>query len=124
MAYTTVDGDFEGGGRLLAGQVLMLDVAGRGGVPANADSVFLNVTAVSPTAEGFITIFPCNTARPQASNVNYFAGQVVPNSVLAKLDPNGRVCIYTLAATDLVVDVNAYVPVRRRPARCRSGPSH
>jgi len=109
--FTTVDGDFEGGGRLVAGQVLMLDVAGRGGVPANAESVFLNVTAISPVADGFITVFPCNTARPNASNVNYFAGQIVPNSVLAKLDPNGRVCVYTLAATDVVVDVNGFVPL-------------
>jgi 5'-nucleotidase len=109
--FTTTDGDFEGGGRLVAGQVLMLDVAGRGGVPTNAESVFLNVTAISPSADGFITVFPCNTARPNASNVNYFTGQIVPNAVLAKLDPNGRVCLYTLSATDVVVDVNGYVPL-------------
>jgi 5'-nucleotidase len=109
--FTTIDGDYEATGRLVAGQVLMLDVAGRGGVPANAESVFLNVTAVSPSAAGFITVFPCNIARPNASNVNYFAGQIVPNAVLAKLDPNGRVCLYTLSATDVVVDVNGYVPL-------------
>jgi hypothetical protein len=42
--------------------------------------------------------------------VNYVAGDVVPNAVLAKVGVGGKVCIYTLAATDIVVDVNGYVP--------------
>ena len=109
--FTTIDGLFEGEGKLVAGQVLELTVAGRGGVPADARSVFLNVTAVLPEADGFITVYPCDTARPNASNVNFFKGQIVPNSVLAKLDANGKVCVYTLATTDSVIDVNAYVPV-------------
>ena len=41
---------------------------------------------------------------------NYFAGDVVPNAVLAKVGPGGKVCIYTLAGTDIVADVNGYVP--------------
>ena len=43
---TTVDGAFLGAGIQHAGSVLELTVAGRGGVPVNADSVVLNVTAL------------------------------------------------------------------------------
>ena len=34
------------------------------------------------------------------------AGEVVPNAVFAKVGAGGKVCVYTLAATDLIVDVN------------------
>ena len=54
-------------------------------------------------------MFDCTAQVPNASNVNYVAGQVVSNAVLAKLTPNGKVCIYSLAETDLVIDVNGYV---------------
>jgi hypothetical protein len=35
---------------------------------------------------------------------------VIPNAVLVKLGTSGKVCLYTSATADLVVDVNGYVP--------------
>ena len=32
------------------------------------------------------------------------------NSVTAKLDANGDVCVFTLASADLLIDANGYVP--------------
>ncbi len=104
----TSDGQFQGIGQ--RGATLELQVTGRGGVPADADAVMLNVTAVFPVAAGFLTVFPCGTVLPKASNVNYGPGDVAPNAVLAKIGTGGKVCIYTLAATDIIVDVNGYVP--------------
>jgi hypothetical protein len=49
-------------------------------------------------------------ARPVASNLNYVAGQAVPNLVLAKLGTAGRVCIYSNVATDVIADVSGYFP--------------
>jgi hypothetical protein len=127
---TTSDGQFEGIGRRGAGTTLELKVTGRGGVPADADAVMLNVTAVFPDAAGFLTVFPCGTSLPKASNVNYGPGEVVPNAVLAKVGAGGKVCVYTLAATDVIVDVNGYVPAGGTPSslvparvlETRSGP--
>jgi hypothetical protein len=68
----------------------------------------INLTAVLPDGNGFLTAFPCGTDQPNASSVNYAPGQVVPNAVLAKIGTNGRICIYTLAATDILVDVTGY----------------
>jgi len=45
-----------------------------------------------------------------ASNLNYVAGQSVPNLVIAKLGTAGRVCAYSYAATDLIADVNGFFP--------------
>ena len=106
----TVDGSFQGNGRRSAGTTLQLTVTGRGGVPNNAGAVMLNVTAVSPGAAGFLTVFPCGTEMPLASSVNYGPGDVVANAVLAKIGTGGKVCIYSPAATDIVVDVTGYIP--------------
>ena len=126
----TSDGQFQGIGQRGAGTTLELQVTGRGGVPADADAVMLNVTAVFPVAAGFLTVYPCGTTLPKASNVNYGPGDVAPNAVLAKIGTGGKVCIYTLAATDIIVDVNGYVPaggtpnslVPARVLETRSGP--
>ena len=106
---TTVDGVAQGVGRRPAGSTFELQVTGRGGVPADAATVMLNVTAVSPDGPGFVTVFPCGQVRPVASSLNYVAGQVIPNAVLAKVNKDGKVCLFTLAATDLVVDINGHV---------------
>ena len=86
-----------------------LTVAGRAGVPADASAVMWNVTAVNPSGNGYITVFPSGTSQPLASNLNYRSGDVIPNAVLAKIGTGGKVCIYTLAAADIVIDVNGYV---------------
>jgi hypothetical protein len=95
---------------LRAGDVLELKVAGRGGVPeSGAAAVALNVTAVEALGWGFVTVYPCGP-MPVASNVNYVAGQTVPNAVIAPLSPNGTVCFYTYASIHLIVDVSAWFP--------------
>jgi hypothetical protein len=106
---TTVDGQGQGTGLLAAGGVLQIPLLGRAGIPADGvGAVMLNVTAVEPTGSGYLTVYPCDAERPLASNVNYVAGQVVPNAVLAKVGGNGTVCVFTLASTHIVVDVNGW----------------
>jgi len=107
--FDTIDGALEGIGARAAGTVLTVPVLGRGGVPASGvAAVMLNVTAVGPDAPGFLTVFPCGAPVPLASNVNYQPGQVVPNAVLAKVGQGGAICVYTLATTHIVIDVNAW----------------
>ena len=106
----TIDGLFAGGGKLAAGEVLQLDVGGRGGVPADAKAAVLNVTIVAPEGAGFATVWPCGSPQPLASNLNYTAGVTVPNAVFAKLGVAGKVCVYTQASAHVVVDVNGTFP--------------
>lgn len=106
----TVDGNSEGIGRVAAGSITKVQVAGRADVPADAQSAMLNVTAIQPGAPGFLQVYPCDPVRPQTSNVNYLAGQFIANLVFAELDANGDICIFSLAETDFVVDLAAFVP--------------
>jgi hypothetical protein len=111
--YPTFDGDFAGGGPRPAGGVLELTVTDRGGVGKTAKTVILNVTATESTAPGFVTVYPCKDATtppPTSSNVNFVAGQTVPNTVISKVSAEGKICLFTYAATHLVVDLNGYFP--------------
>ena len=63
------------------------------------------VPSPPPAIDGYVTVYPCEQGRPEASNINYVAGQVVPNLVTVQVDPSGQVCFYTLAATDLLADL-------------------
>jgi hypothetical protein len=104
----TVDGQFNGIGLRAGGAVTELTVAGRGGVPADATAVVLNVTATDPAGAGYITVFPCGAAQPLASNLNFAAGDTIPNAVVAKVGTGGKVCLFSNVAVHLIVDVNGY----------------
>ena len=106
----TVDGRFAGDGLRPGDHTYTIRVAGRGSVPEDATAVALNVTATSVADIGFLTVYPCDADRPLASNVNYEPGLTTPNLVFSRLDRDGRVCIYTLRAVDLVVDVAGTLP--------------
>jgi len=107
---STIDGQGLGAGLLAAGSTVQLVVAGRGGVPADAGAVVLNVAVTGATSSGFVTVYPCGVDRPTAANLNYAAGDTVPNLVIAKVGTGGKVCLYAYGATHLVADVNGYFP--------------
>ena len=108
---STTDGLFVGSGALGPKGALDLTVVGRGGVPAGGvAAVVLNVTAVTPTAVGFITAWPTGNLRPSASNVNFVQGDIHPNLVVAAVGSNGAVTLFNSAgATHLVVDVVGWI---------------
>ena len=109
---STVDDKALGAGPAVAGSTLRLDVAGRGGVPADADAVVLNVTATAGSIGGFVTVFACDTAQPLASSVNFGAASSVANTVVTDMSADGKVCLFVggAGAVDLVADVNGYIP--------------
>ena len=75
-------------------------------LPAGSAAAAINVAVVGATGPGFVTVHPCAGGRPVASNVNHVNEPVVSNLVLARPDADGRVCVYTLASTELVVDLS------------------
>jgi hypothetical protein len=84
-------------------------VAGIAGVPQNADSVVLNITAVSPTGTGWVSAYPDKSTRPNASNLNLVAGNDRSNLAVVKMGSNGKVRLFVAeAGTHLIVDVFGY----------------
>jgi len=107
---STIDGQFNGLGTAGIGAITPLQVTGRGGVPAGASTVVLNVTVTGPTVPGYVTVYPCGIDPPLASNLNFVGGQTVANAVIVKLSGDGKVCLFTSNATELIADVNGYLP--------------
>ncbi|MGW0467023.1 hypothetical protein ACWDX6_17350 [Streptomyces sp. NPDC003027] len=91
-------------------QSVTLKVTGSAGLPATGvTAVVLNVTAVAPTAAGFVAVHPADTARTSASNLNFTAGQTIPNLVVVPVGENGEVTFYNHAGSvDLIADVAGY----------------
>jgi len=61
-------------------------------------------------AAGFFTIYPCGSDRPEASTLNFAAGQTIANGATIKLGTGSTICVYTDQATDLLLDVTGFVP--------------
>ncbi|MCU1398103.1 MAG: hypothetical protein JWN62_1212 [Acidimicrobiales bacterium] len=96
-------------GRVPADSVVPLQVTGVAGVPSKVSAVALNVTSVSPSAAGFVTVYPCDGPRPVVSSLNPIPGSVKPNVVITPVAADGTVCLYTLTDVDLVVDITGYL---------------
>jgi len=93
---------------------LRIPVAGVGGarpdgvavtVPIDAAAVAVNVAVVRASGNGFATVWPCDTERPLASNVNFRSGAAISNGVVAPVDSNGEICVYTSVSADVIVDL-------------------
>jgi hypothetical protein len=96
------------GAPAVAGSTTAVQVAGVGGVPPTATTALLNVTALEAGEAGYFTVYPCGTPLPNASNLNFAKGDTIPNAVIAKLGPNGTICVYTSAGAGVLVDVNGF----------------
>jgi hypothetical protein len=100
--------DTRAGRPLGAGRVIEVQIGGRSGVPASASAAVLNVTADQPCGVGYITVYPCGGAPPDASNLNLTAGTTRPNQVLVQLGASGRVCLTSSAQTDVIADLSGW----------------
>ena len=111
-AGRTVDDLFAATGRLGQSSRVELRVLGRGNVPATGvGAVALNVTAVEPGDESYLTVWPTGGEPPNASNLNFTAGQTVPNMVIVAVGVRGSVSLFNAAgSTDVVVDVLGWFP--------------
>jgi hypothetical protein len=112
--------DWDGVGPLQAGSTVAIPV--RSVVPAGSPVAVVNITATRAAEAGFLTVYECDQPLPNASNLNYLAGQDRAALAFAPVSAAGQVCVYSSATTDLIVDVSGYSPsdgsyVPRNPVR-------
>ena len=110
LGAPTTDGLFSGLGLVDPGEIVELDVAGRGGVPDGAVGAVLNITATDGTGTGYVTVWPCSDPPPNASTLNFVAGSPRANASVSALSDTGTVCLVVgEASAQLIVDVNGYL---------------
>ena len=73
-----------------------------------------NSIALHPGSSAAVLVardsYPCGTPRPNASTLDYSAGQVIANGATIKLGTDANICVNTHRAMDLIVDVTGYIP--------------
>jgi hypothetical protein len=100
-----------GGPALDAGSSRTFEFAGQCGIPAEAESVALNLTLTGATAPGHITMYPAGEPRPLASTINYRAGQTRANNAILRLGSGGTAtafCSQDGGSVHLIIDVAGY----------------
>ncbi len=95
------------------GQTLKFKVTGKNGVPASGvTAVVMNVTVTGPTSSGYLTVYPDDVSRPDASNLNFVPELTVPNLVEVRVPANGVVDFYNFSnfagTVHLLADVVGY----------------
>ena len=92
------------------GETMVVKVAGAGGVPATgASAAVLNVTVTEGNDASFLSVYPHGVVRPNASSLNFLAGQDIPNLVTTQLGSNGFAAIFNAAGyVHVIADVQGY----------------
>ncbi|MEU5789141.1 hypothetical protein ABZ754_15610 [Micromonospora purpureochromogenes] len=99
--------DTRTGAALAANGERRLDLSGR--VPVDATAAILNVTVTKPTASGVLKVYPDGSPVPVASNLNFVAGQTIPNLVIVPVVA-GKAMIRNASSgtTHVVADLAGY----------------
>ncbi|MCU1390039.1 MAG: hypothetical protein JWL72_3377, partial [Ilumatobacteraceae bacterium] len=75
-------------------------------VSAAATAVVINVTAISPAVNGYLTAYPCGADKPLASIVPAVAGRIIPGTAIVPLNAEGKFCVFAQQDTELVIDLS------------------
>lgn len=101
--------DTRGGAPVAAGAPRSLVLAGATSLPWVATALAVNLTAVQPSANTRLTLYPAQSESPDpplASNLNLLHGQVLPNAVVVAAGEGGAIRIANATGTvHVVVDV-------------------
>jgi hypothetical protein len=102
-----------GAGAIPSGSMVVFPVAGACGIPGDARAAALNVTVVTPTGAGYLTLFPSDQAAPATSTLT-FAGGIARsnNAVLLLSSGTGSLAVLPVVGgggqVHVVVDVGGY----------------
>ena len=90
--------------------VATVPVAGAGDVPANASAAVVNITAVRPDTDTYLTAWPAGTTRPVTSLLNAKRGTVVANLAILGVGSGGAISVSPggAARVDVLVDLVGY----------------
>jgi hypothetical protein len=92
------------------GATRAVKVRGLHGVPSTADSVVVNVTVVTPTAAGALTVWASGAPRPNATSMSFAKATTTPHLMIAKVGADGKIAVRnTSGKTHVVIDVIGYM---------------
>ncbi len=78
------------------------------GIPDSAGAYSINVAAILPASDGFMTVFPTGAAQPTSSDLNFLGGEVTSNAIVAPAGGGGAISIFVNVSTQMILDINGY----------------
>jgi len=100
-----------GGPALVAGADRVFTLTGNCNVPSTAKALAVNLAVTSPTTAGNLRLYPAGAPLPDASSINYAAGQTRSNNAVVALDGMGRMavrCAQASGSAHFILDVFGY----------------
>jgi len=101
-----------GGPALNSSTARNLLTTGACGIPADATSLSVNVTALGASSAGWLALFPgpAGASWPGVSTINYAAGLVRANNAIVSVAADGTINIYNSGpfGIHVIIDVNGY----------------
>lgn len=89
----------------ISATTIEVQVSGRCELPDALTAAAFVVTAVSPSAPGYVTVYPAHLgAPPTTSNLNTHVGQTRANGAIVQVSAEGRVRVYSPAGGQVVLD--------------------
>lgn len=67
----------------------------------------VNITVTGSDKAGYATVWPCDSAMPETSALNFAKGQTIANALLAAVNTSGLICVATSVDAHIIVDRTA-----------------
>jgi hypothetical protein len=99
---------------LASGVAQLFPIAGHCGIPASARSVAVSLTALDPTGQGHVVVYPGDAALPGTSSLDFTGGVTRANNAVLALSSDGAGTLAVQATiagggeTHLLLDVSGY----------------
>lgn len=93
------------------GNTAVVTIAGAdsGALPSTGiAAAVVNLTAINPAADGFVTAYADGTAQPSDASLDYSAGATTSNTMIVPVGADGSIVLYTSQTSELAVDVSGY----------------
>jgi hypothetical protein len=91
-------------------RVITDSVSGNGVPATGVTAVVVNVTAIAPSQNTFLTLYPDGSAKPATSNLNPRTSEVVANLVEVGVSSAGKLDLYNdLGTINVAMDIEGYV---------------
>jgi hypothetical protein len=100
-----------GGPALAANADRVFTVTGQCGIPVDAKTISVNVTATQPTAAGDLRLYAAGGFLPVSTTITYKAGQTQANNAVAAIGTSGGVAVHCdqpSGTVQFILDVNGY----------------
>ncbi len=72
---------------------------------ASTRAVAVNLTATGTRTVGWFGAYPCDSPRPEVSNLNHRRDHTVAAAAIVPVGPSGEICVYNDTSAQVIVDL-------------------